>query len=245
MSKGLVIILGARSDIGIAIAHRFAQEGYDIQLAARNKLTLDRDCSDINIRYNVEVTSHEFDVLDIFSHENFVSSLPLLPTVVVSVIGYMGKQKESEHNTKAASLVMRSNYEGPVNVLGIFANYFEERGSGTLIGISSVAGDRGRASNYVYGSAKAGFTTFLSGLRNRMYRKGIHVLTVKPGFVFTKMTQDLELPKHLTTDPKTTSIAIYKAYTKKANVIYIKSIWRLIIFIIRSIPEEIFKKTKL
>ena len=98
----------------------------------------------------------------------------------------MGNQLESENSIEASSIVMRSNYEGPASILGLLANKFEQRGSGCLVGISSVAGERGRAANYVYGSAKAGFTTFLSGLRSRLAKKGVHVITVLPGFVATK-----------------------------------------------------------
>ena len=245
MNKGWVLILAARSDIGMAIAHRFAEEGYNIQLAARNASTLERDCSDIKIRHNVEVTCHEFDALDLDSHERFVEALPYLPIIAVSAIGYMGDQNEGETDIHTATLVMRSNYEGPANILRVLANYFEKRGSGTLIGISSVAGDRGRASNYLYGSAKAGFTALLSGLRNRLALKGVHVMTVKPGFVNTKMTKDLVLPAILTASPNQVSNSIFKAHMKKKNNVYVFKIWALIMFLIGTIPESIFKKTNL
>ena len=110
------------------------------------------------------------------------------------------------------------------------------------MGVSSVAGDRGRASNYVYGSAKAGFTAFLSGLRNRTARKGVHVVTVKPGYVRTKMTEGMALPKALTVNPEIVGEAIYKAVEKRRDVIYVGSIWRLVMMIFRTIPESLFKK---
>src|ERR1700709_2942426 len=97
---------------------------------------------------------------------------------------------------------MRTNYEGPALILGMFAERFLKRGAGSIIGISSVAGDRGRGSNYIYGSAKAGFSAFLSGLRNRLASKGVHVITVKPGFVDTKMTEGMNLPSLLTAQPE-------------------------------------------
>ena len=245
MNKGSVLVLGARSDIGMAVAHRFAQAGYNIQLAARKVSSLDDDRSDLQIRNNIKVTLHEFDALDIQSHEAFVTALPVLPLIVVCTVGSMGDQTESAGNMASASRVMRSNFEGPASILGIVANHFEHRGSGTLVGISSVAGERGRASNYVYGSAKAGFTAFLSGLRNRLSRHNVRVVTVLPGFVATRMTAGMQLPKLLTAQPAHVAEAIFGAVTKGKSTIYIKSIWRLIMAVIRIIPEALFKRTTL
>ena len=241
MSKGTTLILGARSDIAMAIAHRFAKEGYDIQMAARNVESLSADKSDIELRYEAAVSLHEFDALDIGSHEHFVDSLALLPALAVCAVGYMGEQTESEQDIEAAAQVMRSNYEGPASILAVLANRFEQRGSGTLVGVSSVAGERGRATNYVYGSAKAGFTAFLSGLRNRLAKKGVHVVTVLPGFVATKMTDGMDLPAKLTAQPSDVADAVFNAVRKQRNIIYVKPIWQLIMMIIRSIPEQIFK----
>jgi decaprenylphospho-beta-D-erythro-pentofuranosid-2-ulose 2-reductase len=245
MSKGTVLILGARSDMAMAIAHCFAKEGYDIQLAARNADGLASDTSDIVLRYQVAVTQHEFDALNTESHGAFVEHLPVLPDIAVCAVGYMGEQAENERGTQAASLVMRSNYEGPASILAVLANHLEERGTGCLVGISSVAGERGRATNYIYGSAKAGLTAFLSGLRNRLAKKGVHVVTVLPGFVATKMTEGMYLPTKLTAQPEEVADAVLKAALKKQNVIYVKPIWRLIMMIIRNIPEQVFKGMKI
>lgn len=242
MSKGTVLILGARSDIAMAVAHRFAKEGYDLQLAARNAEGLDADILDIGLRYKVALTQHEFDALDTVSHETFVEHLPVLPNIAICAVGYMGDQAQNEANRQAALLVMRSNYEGPASILTVLANRFEERGTGCLVGISSVAGQRGRATNYFYGSAKAGFTAFLSGLRNRLAKKGVHVVTVLPGFVATKMTEGIDLPAKLTAQPEEVANAMLKAVQKKKNVIYVKPIWQFIMMIIRHIPEQVFKK---
>jgi short-subunit dehydrogenase len=127
----------------------------------------------------------------------------------------------------------------------VLANRFEARGSGTLVGISSVAGDRGRASNYVYGSAKAGFTAFLSGLRNRLAPKGIHTVTVLPGYVATKMLDGMRLPAKLTATPEDVALAIEKAVQKQKNTIYVKPIWRILMMIIRNLPEALFKRNSL
>lgn len=245
MRKGSVLILGARSDIAMAVAHRFAKAGYDIQLAARNADGLAANTSDIELRHDAAVTHHEFDALDIASHEAFVRQLPVLPDIAVCAVGYMGEQAKNERDTQAASLVMRSNYEGPASIVAVIANHFEERGAGCLVGISSVAGERGRATNYVYGSAKAGFTSFLSGLRNRLAKKGVHVITVLPGFVATKMTECMDLPEKLTAQPEQVASAILNAVQKQQSIIYVKPVWRLIMTIIRNIPERLFKVTKI
>ncbi len=245
MSKDTALILGARSVMAIAIAHRFAKDGYDIQLAARNADSLAADKSDIELRFQVSVTQHDFDVLNTASHELFVKQLPSLPDIAVCAVGYMGDQAQNEKDTQATSMVMRSNYEGPASILAVLANRFEERGSGCLVGISSVAGERGRATNYVYGSAKAGLTAFLSGLRNRLAKKGVHVVTVLPGFVATKMTDAMDLPVKLTAQPREVAEAVLQAIQKKYNVIYVKPIWQLIMMIVRNIPERIFKGMKI
>ena len=241
MTKPSVLILGARSDIGKAVAHAFASRGHPIQLAARNVQTLEADKSDIALRYSVDVSLHEFDALNITSHSDFVGALPELPETAVCAVGMMGGQSENERSADAAARVLRSNFEGPASVLAELANRFEQRGSGTLVGISSVAGERGRATNYVYGSAKAGFTAFLSGLRNRLARRGVHVVTVLPGFVATQMTEGLDLPAKLTAKPDEVANALVEAVQKQKNVIYVLPVWRFIMIIIRNIPERIFK----
>ena len=245
MSNEVILILGARSDIAMAVAHRFANACYNIQLAARNVENLADVKSDIELRYDVSVTLHEFDVLEIKSHKVFVENLNCLPTVVVCSVGYMGSQLESEKSTEAASVVVRTNFEGPASILGLLANYFELRGSGCLVGISSVAGERGRASNYVYGSAKAGFTAFLSGLRNRLAKNGVRVITVLPGYVATQMTEDLQLPPLLTASSDAVASAIFTAVNKNKDIVYVKPIWKLIMALISNIPEFIFKNMKI
>jgi short-subunit dehydrogenase len=140
---------------------------------------------------------------------------------------------------------IQTNYTGAVSILNIIAQDFAGRKSGAIAGISSVAGERGRQSNYIYGSAKAGFTAYLSGLRNSLYKDNVHVLTVLPGFVYTKMTENLDLPKLLTANPADVASAVYTGIKKKKNVIYVKWFWRWIMYIIKAIPESIFKRKQL
>jgi len=245
MTKGPVLILGGASDIGQAIAHHFAAKGHPIQLAARNPERLEADRSDIHLRHGVEVTLHAFDALAIESHEAFLDNLPALPEVAVCAVGILGQQARAEKEPAHAAEILRANLEGPVSILGALANRFEARGSGTIIGISSVAGDRGRASNYVYGAAKAGFTAFLSGLRNRLAKAGVQVLTVKPGFVATKMIEGMETPGPLTATADEVAARVLAATGRGANVIYVRRIWWPVMRVIGAIPEAIFKKTKI
>ena len=245
MNTRAVLILGARSDMALAIAHRFAKAGHPIQLAARNTASLEAEQTDMALRYNVEITLHDFEALETKTFAAFVDGLPVLPHIAVCAVGYMGEQEENEKDLAAAAAVLRSNFEGPALILAELANRFAARGAGTLVGISSVAGDRGRATNYVYGSAKAGFTAFLSGLRNRLAGEGVHVVTVLPGFVATKMTEEMELPEKLTAQPGEVAEAVYRAVQKGKNVIYVRRIWWLIMMIIRNIPEGIFKKLRI
>jgi decaprenylphospho-beta-D-erythro-pentofuranosid-2-ulose 2-reductase len=243
--KTSVLILGAASGMARAIARSFAAEGHPIQLAARDVERLETDRDDLVTRYGVEVTLLEFDALDLDGHADFVAALPALPQVAVCAVGAMGTQEENAQDPVIGAAVMRANFEGPASILAHLANAMEARGSGTLVGISSVAGERGRASNYVYGSAKAGFTAFLSGLRNRLAKKGVHVVTVLPGFVATAMTEGMDLPARLTAEPEEVGAAVVKAVQKGRDVIYVRPIWRIVMAVIRNIPEPIFKKTSL
>lgn len=240
-----VLILGATSDIGFAIAKKFAAEKYNVQLAARNAEQLQSFQSDIQIRYGVQCTVHSFDALDFSSHQPFYNGLSPKPDVTVYVIGYMNDNEKVIGDWNEGLRTINTNYTGAVSILNTVAADYASRKQGTIVGISSVAGNRGRQSNYMYGSAKAGFTAYLSGLRNKLYHSNVHVLTVLPGFVATKMTEHLQLPKLLTAKPEEVGEAVYEGVKKKKNVIYVKWFWRWIMKIITSVPESMFKKKKL
>lgn len=240
-----ILILGATSDIGYAIARKFASEGYSTQLAARNTAQLEPMKSDLEVRYGFPCTLHRFDAMDFASHQQFYNSLEVKPDVTAYVIGYMKENEEVIRSWDETLTTINSNYTGAVSILNIIALEYANKKKGTIIGISSVAGLRGRQSNYIYGSAKAGFTAYLSGLRNRMFHESVHVLTVLPGFVYTKMTENLNLPKLLTAIPEQVGNAVYSGVVNKKDVIYVKWFWRWIMLIITSVPEFIFKKKKL
>lgn len=233
--------------MAVAIARKFAAAGYDIQLAARNADRLRPLQSDLAIRYSVSSTLHEFDATQPATHAAFLSSLPILPDMTICVFGYLGDQQLAESDWTECERILQTNYIGAISILNLIANAYASKGSGLIAGISSVAGERGRQSNYFYGSAKAGFTAYLSGLRNRLFHKGVHVLTVQPGFVHTKMTENMPLPGPaiLVATPELVADVVYNAIRKKKNVIYVKWFWRWIMLLIKSIPESLFSKLKL
>lgn len=240
-----VLILGARSDIGLAIADHYARIGARLVLAARSPERIEADADNLRLRHGGPVHTLEFDVLDVSKHGAFLDGIGFLPDIVVCVVGLLGDQAVSERDAATAERVMQTNYVAPSLLIGEIGNRMEARGRGTIVGISSVAGDRGRASNYVYGSAKAGFTAFLSGLRARLSRTPVRVITVKPGFVATRMTAGLKLPARLTAQPAELANAIARAAAGRNDVVYVRPIWRLIMTIIVLLPEGIFKKLKM
>lgn len=236
-----VLIVGGSSDIGRAIARRYAQEGWDIVLTARDPGALAADAADLQVRSGSAPQTMFLDLLDTQSFPTFLQSLKGLPDTAICVAGQLGEHTAMETDLAAAQANLRTNFEGPALLLLLLADGFAKRGSGTLIGISSVAGDRGRASNYIYGSSKAGFSQFLSGLRARLRRKGVHVATVKPGFVRTAMTSGMKLPPLLTAEPHEVADAVFaRGQNGGASVIYVRRIWQLIMFIIRALPEPLF-----
>lgn len=237
-----VLVVGAGSDIGRAVAAEFARHGHDLVLTARDEAGLAKDAEDLRLRHRVVVAVRRLDVLEAESLQGFVDSLEPLPEIAVCLVGLLGEQEQSARDLAAADLVMRSTYNGPAAVLAALANRFAARGSGVLVGVSSVAGDRGRAANYVYGSAKAGLSAFLSGLRNRLARTGVHVLTVKPGFVDTRMTRGMTLPSALTAQPEEVATALYAACRSRRDILYVRPVWRLIMAVIRAVPERLFKR---
>jgi len=240
-----VLILGANSDIARALAHTYAQAGHSLYLAARKSERLHADVSDLKLRYGAEAHALEFDARAFDSHEAFYAQLAHKPEMVICVFGYLGEQEEAEGNWQMAQQILDVNYTGAVSILHVAAQHMRKEGKGTIVGISSVAGERGRGSNYYYGSAKAGFTAFLSGLRNKLSKENIHVMTVKPGFARTAMTEGLDLPGPLTAEPAQVAKDIFKAVKKKKDVVYTLWMWRWVMLIIRNIPEFLFKKLSL
>jgi len=236
-----VLIIGAKSDIAQAAAREYAKHGYDLYLAARKVNELKAFAKDISVRTQKKVKLLELDILDYKSHQTFYDQLEEKPFGIISAVGYLGDQKKAQSDFSEAQRIMDTNYTGVVSLINIIADNFEQRRNGFIVAISSVAGDRGRKSNYLYGSAKAALTAYLSGLRNRLHEAQVQVLTVKPGFVATKMTEEMDLPEKLTAQPKEVADNIYTAQQNGKSIIYTKWIWKYIMMIIKMIPEWKFK----
>ncbi len=239
-----VLILGATSPIARAVAEEYAAGGESVVLAARDTDEAEAIASDIAIRFEVDTFSRSFDALDFDEHDDFVAGVeeeagPI--SVALLAFGDMGDQEASEEDFERAKRVIDVNYTGAASLSEAIARRMAERGEGSIIGISSVAGDRGRKSNYFYGSAKGAFTLYLQGLRNRLADQGVHVMTVKLGFVDTRMTFDLETPLPVA-DPAKVGQAIVRAQKRGVDAFYYPHFWRGVMGIIKALPERIFKR---
>jgi short-subunit dehydrogenase len=246
--RGTVLVLGATSSIARHAAAAFARRGFDLCLAARDEEELSRIASDLTLRHGVNVQAVPFDV----SHP--ASSSRLMDGVmdesfgdlsgVLLCFGTLGDQPAAQADAPYAREIIGVNFTGAVSLLTPLANYFEKRGRGFIGVISSVAGDRGRQSNYVYGAAKGGLSIFLQGLRQRLSKAGVTVTTIKPGFVDTRMTFGLP-GMFLVADPADVGESIARAVEKRKSVAYIPGFWRWIMLIIKLIPERVFVRLKL
>jgi decaprenylphospho-beta-D-erythro-pentofuranosid-2-ulose 2-reductase len=240
-----VLILGATAGIGRALAVEFALHRYDPVLAGRDLDELRALAADLSLRYGVSARAQGFDVLNFERIESALAAClaPVgdsLEGAVLS-IGYLGDQETAQNDLVEARRILDTNFTGSVLALNVLAKHFEQKGRGFICALSSVAGDRGRESNYLYGSAKGGLTTYLQGLRNRLHHAGVRVITVKPGFVDTRMTYGRpKLP--LVAPPETVARSIYNAVERGKNVVYVPWFWRVIMLMVRAIPERIFKR---
>lgn len=243
-----VLIVGASSAIGRATAQRWAMHGADLLLAGRDMEDLNRSAEDLRIRHRRRVEVVAFDALNFPNHQAFWDDClrrtgGLLDGVII-LHGMLPQQAEAQHDLDLLRSAIDTNFTSVISLLTLAANEFEPRRRGFLCVFSSVAGDRGRQSNYVYGSAKAGLTTFLAGLRNRLFKSGVTVITVKPGFVDTAMTWGLP-GMFLVADPAAVATDVWKAVAKRRDEIYTPWFWRWIMLIIRWVPPPIFNRMKM
>lgn len=241
-----MIVLGSNSEVAQAFVEKVLSEGEKfstIYLLTSNVETTEKFAKHIEVKYLQHSQIISLDLMkeiDYSQLENISSSLLFCAT------GYLGKgTEEGLYDNRNTQRIVEINYSKLILVLNYFAQKMQSKRGGTIIALSSVAGDRGRQSNFIYGSAKAAFTAYLSGLRNYLFQYKVHVLTIKPGFMATKMTEGLPLNPKLTATPKQAANSIYKAYKSKKNTAYVLPIWWLIMTIIKNIPEFIFKKMKL
>ena len=241
-----MIILGSTSEVAQAFVEKALNAGEKfekIYFFTSNKEIIERFAKHIDVKYLQQYVVIELDITKEINYNIFDK---IDSNLLFCATGFLGKgTEEGLYDHINTEKIIDINYAKLVPIINYFAQKFEGKREGTIIGLSSVAGDRGRQSNFIYGSSKAAFTAYLSGLRNYLFSKKVHVMTVKPGFMETKMTEGLPLNPKLTAKPKQAAEYIYKAYKKQKNVVYVLPIWRLIMLIIQHIPEFIFKKLKM
>jgi short-subunit dehydrogenase len=242
-----VLILGATSRIAQQLGHRYAERGHAVFVAARDSEEAARVAADVAIRRQVKTGSAPFDALDFDTHRALVDTVeeavgPI--EVAVVAFGEMGDQNAGQADFAAAKRVIDVNFTGAASLCEAIAEAMEPRASGAIIGITSVAGDRGRQSNYFYGSAKGAFTLYLQGLRNRLHKCGVQVMTVRLGFVDTRMTFGMETAIPIAS-PEAISAAIVRDQLGGADDVYHPRFWRGIMGVIRRIPESLFKRLSL
>lgn len=242
-----VLILGATSAIARHVAASFAARGHALFLAARNPAEAERLAADLRIRHNVETAAGRFDAEDYEGHRAFVKEVVRrmgdLGGVVVA-FGYLGEQEEAERDYEETFRIIDRNFTAAVSVLNHCAEFFETRRAGFIVAISSVAGDVGRRSNYLYGAAKGGLNVYLQGLRARLSRAGVRVLTVKPGFVDTPMTFGRP-GLFLVASPAEVGERIVRALRRGTEVAYVPWFWRFVMLALKLTPERLRKRLQL
>ena len=242
-----ILVLGATSGIAEACCRLWAERGDSLFLVARNPERLSAVAADMQTRGAAYVDSAVANLDDTRAHPELlahaINSLAGLDIALVA-LGVLGDQAQAERNFAHAAEILHTNFTAPVSLLTWLGNYCAQRHSGTLAVLSSVAGDRGRKSNYVYGSSKTGLSAFLGGLRNRIDREGVRVMTIKPGPVRTAMTEGMKGSEKFA-DVEAVAASIVKAIDTGRDVVYVPGKWRIIMAVVRAIPERIFKKWNL
>lgn len=240
-----IVIIGASSAIAQETAKIFAERKARLFLVARNAEKLNALAKDLKVRGAESVESATFEASDYNQHETLSANIQQKMGSVDFVLLAQGDLPDQIQGQKDFSVVSNStavNFLSLCSFLTFFANFMEKQGHGTLAAISSVAGDRGRKSNYIYASAKAGLDAFLSGLRARLLKSGVRVLNIKPGFVDTPMTAHIQPKGALWATPEVIARGIVRAAEKNKSTVYLPFFWRYIMAIIKSLPSFIFNR---
>ncbi|POP72317.1 SDR family oxidoreductase [Pseudomonas syringae] len=243
-----ILIIGATSTIAHACARRWAAQGCDFFLVARNTDKLAGNAADLRARGAGHVDTYQLDITHFSAHPTMLADcLAALGQIDIVLLahGTLPDQKACEQNAGLAVQEFITNGASMIALLTVLAKHFEVQRCGTLAVISSVAGDRGRPSNYLYGSAKAAVSTFCDGLQARMFKLGVHVVTIKPGFVDTPMTRGLPLPAWLVAQPEDVAERIVNGIARQSTSLYAPGFWAWIMWVIRSIPQPLFKRLNL
>ncbi len=236
-----ILIIGAKSELAKSIADIYASKGYSLYLSGRDIHSLSKFSDTLTSNYDVNVKLINLDLNSYDTHEAFVKELEVLPVGIVSATGYYPNQLKAQIDNDDMLNSITSNFTGPVSLINYLVEEMKRIKKGFIIGISSVSGERGRKKNYIYGSAKSGFTTFLSGLRNELFDYNIHVMTVILGFI-RDGSETNSIKKMLSAKPREIAELIVSNQIKCRNIVYLKWYWRYIMFIIKNIPEFIFKR---
>ncbi len=242
-----ILVLGATSGIAEAVCRIWASQGAQLFLVARNPEKLAVVAADLKTRGAAYVGTAVADLDDTEKHAELLShAVNSLTGMDVALLahGILGDQARAEQDFQHAAQILHTNLVAPISLLTWLANYCVQRRAGLLAVLSSVAGDRGRKSNYLYGSSKAGLTAFLAGLRNRIDREGVTVMTIKPGPVKTAMTAGMRGSEKFA-DVDKVAQSIVSAIDKRVDTVYVPFQWAPIMWVVRSIPERIFKKLNL
>ena len=253
-----MVVLGASSEIAIAAIKEFARTGsWRFSLCGRNMNVLERTAVELTATHGCQCSCHYFDTgmpnadmkilwQRLTAEANQVSESEEKVCSGVDTLfcaaGYLGNQQWAEHDPAEGEEIMRSNCTGLMPLVSAAASYFEERRHGCIMVITSVAGDRGRCSNYFYGASKAAMSAFLSGLRVRMYQSGVSVVDIRPGYVRTRMVAGRKLPPYITASTETVARDIVRAWHTRPAVLYTMWLWRYIMCVTRHIPDFIFKR---
>ena len=233
---GSILVIGGNSDIGYAAAKVFAKNMFDIHLVSRNTEQLNVKREEIVRLYKVKCKISSLDLLEEDQINMFFEKNLESPEVILIASGFL------QQDEKSFEKIIKINYLSPLKFIEkSLEKYQSQNILKTIIGISSVAGDRGKKKNSIYSAAKSGFSCYLDGLRQKMYKKNIHVITVKPGWVNTKMTQGLNIPKFMTVNADFVGNEIFNSYKSKKNTLYVPRYWWIIMLIYKMMPEFIFK----
>lgn len=238
---GNIAVFGATSSLAQALCHRLAARGHGLVLAGRDEQELELLAGDLSVRYGISPRIILMDMMDAsFNAEALLDDIGVIDSVVIALGDLPGDAMFSRDGIAYAAHV---NYTAPAQIAAAACEHLAKEKYGTVVIISSVAGDRGRRSNYPYGAAKAALSAFASGLRNRYAGEGVHVMTVKPGFIDTPMTWGMKSP--LIAGREYVADTIAGAMEKRKDVLYVPFFWRFIMLIICAIPERVFKRLKL
>ena len=240
-----VLIIGAKNELGIELANLYARNNYNLYLAGRSIKDIQDKSDEIEKKYKVKSVLCELDVTDYNSHQKIYDTLIIKPIGVIYLAGYYPNIPLSTSKWSETVRTIEINYLGCMSLLNIISNQFINDRRGFIISVTSVSGLRGRAKNYIYGSAKAGLITYMSGLRNKMNKYNVNVLTVIPGFITSNEDKKENYPRVLVTTPKKLALRIFNAQQSNKDVIYSSISWQLIMFFIKLIPEALFKKLKI